>query len=103
MKKFDLEDVRHRTYMQKSRLESYRKLLEDPEKTKRLDAQECVVCYYSGKIGGAAMTDSECGLCDKTMHFGSTNVDRLCIECSKTHDLCKHCGADMNYKNRNKL
>jgi hypothetical protein len=103
MKKFDLEEVRFRTTMQKSRLESFRKLLEDPDKEKRLADQECVICYYSGKIGGAAMTDSHCGICDTTMHFGSTNVDRLCTVCAEKHKLCKHCGADMDYKNRNKL
>jgi len=103
MKKFDLEDVRYRTHMQKDRLESYKKFFDDPDKLKRLEEQECVICYYNSKFGGAAMTDSNCGLCETKMNFGSTNVDKLCTDCSKMHELCKHCGADINYKKRNKL
>ena len=103
MKKFDLEDVRYRTHMQKDRLESYEKFFTDLEKIKRIAEQECVLCYYNSKIGGAAMTNSDCGLCEKAMMFGSTNVDKLCADCAKNHDLCKHCGADINLKKRNKL
>lgn len=103
MKKFDIEEVRYRTMMQKSRLESYQKLLTDPDKIKRISEQECVICYYGSKIGGAAMTNSNCGLCDTVMRFGSTCVDKLCKDCADKHKLCKHCGADINYKNRNKL
>ena len=102
-KKFNLEDVRFRTYMQKSRLEDYARFLADADKTQRLSEQECIVCFYNTKIGGAAMTDSPCGLCEVTMHFGSTNVDRLCTNCSINHRLCKHCGADIELKGRNKL
>lgn len=102
-KKIDLEYVRYRTHIQRGRLESYFKITTDSDKVKRLAEQECIICYYNAKIGGAAMTNSQCGLCDVTMNFGSTNVDVLCDACSKAHSLCKHCGADMNYKNRNKL
>ena len=103
MKKFDLEEVRYITHIQKDRLETFQKYLSDPDQQKRLDDQECVICYYGTKIGGAAMTDSNCVICDTKMNFGSTNVDKLCTTCAKNHDLCKHCGADVNYRNRNKL
>lgn len=103
MKKFDLEAAQHRTIMQKSRMEDYAKYFSDPDKNKRILEQECILCYYDSRIGGAAMTDSNCLLCEKIMHFGSTCVDNLCQPCAEKHKLCKHCGADINYKKRNKL
>ena len=107
MKKFDLEDVKHTTYLQKERLKMHVKLTElylsDPEKERRLAKQECVICYYGTRIGGAAMTQSNCKLCDTTLQFSSTNVDRLCKPCAKEHGLCKHCSADIEYKERKKL
>lgn len=102
-KKLDLEAVRHRTYMQKSRLESYKKHIDDPDKKKRIEEQECVICFYGSKIGGQAITETNCSICETAMHFGSTNTDMLCKACAKDHTLCKHCGADINYKQRNKL
>ena len=75
----------------------------DPEKVKRVEAQECMVCYYyTGRIGGSAMTTAECGLCETTKTFGNTCVDVLCEECAKKHNLCIHCGGDMDMKQRRK-
>ena len=89
--------------MNQNRLKEYEKFFSDPDKEERLEEQECVLCFYGSKIGGAAMTRANCMSCDKQMGFGSTNVDHLCIECARAHRLCKHCNSDMEYKNRKKL
>lgn len=103
LRKLTLDDVNDKTYFKKRHLEYIKRYLEDPEKKERIKEQECVCCYYSSKIGGAAMTQTQCGLCEKEMYFGSTCVDALCQECAKNNKLCKHCGADMEYKTRKKL
>jgi hypothetical protein len=81
-------------------LERAKTLQTDTEKQERLKQQECVVCYYSQKVGGSAMTNSSCKNCEKEMLFASTYTDELCIECAIGESLCKHCGADIELKIR---
>lgn len=102
-RQFTIEDVTFKTQFNRNHLDGLKRYLEDPDKEKRVIDQECVCCYYSTKFGGAAMTTSQCGLCVKDMNFSSTCTDILCKECAHDHNLCKHCGADMDYKNRRKL
>lgn len=79
------------------------KIDEDPDKKKRLEKQECKVCFYqTSRIAGQSFTSTECSICDKEITHGNTDVDRLCQECAKAANLCKHCGADIEYKNRRK-
>jgi hypothetical protein len=75
-------------------------LQEDAEKKKRLATGECVVCFYSSRIGGSAITESSCQNCKKEMIFGSTCIDKLCSECAGKENLCKYCGADIDLKIR---
>jgi hypothetical protein len=78
-------------------------MLNDPRKDERLEKPECVFCFYYGdgrRIGGARCTTQECGLCDKSVHSGSTNVDVLCQSCAKANELCRHCGADLKLRVR---
>lgn len=107
MKKFDIEDIRFRTSMQKNRIADYinitEKLTTDPEKKQRLHAQECVCCYYISVMAGQGFTESKCYNCDVEMSFSTTSQDKLCDDCAKVFKACKHCGADINLKNRNKL
>lgn len=98
------------TFVQQDRLDATIKhaalISADAQKAERHAVAECVLCYtgYSnGRLGGARCTTVLCGLCDKELHFGSTCVDRLCLECAKAHGLCKHCGADVDLKQRRKL
>jgi hypothetical protein len=74
----------------------------DPRKVERLKKSECVFCFYirTERIGGAAMTTQPCGLCEREMHFCSTNTDAICEDCSRANDLCKHCGADIKLRAR---
>lgn len=75
------------------------RLRTDSARADRLAKQECKSCFYvAGKIGGAAMTNSSCGLCGKPLMFGSTCIDAICPECAKEHSLCKHCGGDLEMR-----
>ena len=78
----------------------YNQLTLDLDRKERMAAQQCVVCWKAGRIGGAAFTTRQCGLCDTTLHSGSTNIDVLCPECARRAKLCRHCGADLELKNR---
>jgi hypothetical protein len=102
-RQFTLTDVLNNSASKRRYIEGFKKYFEDPEKTQRIQDQNCIYCYYSGKIGGAAMTTCYCGLCKKEMIFGTTSTDALCRDCAKNHNLCKHCGADMEYKQRRKI
>lgn len=85
-------------------LERADRLKKDPEKKKRLSESLCKCCYYvdTMRVGGATITQIDCGICDKEMSFSNTCVDVICPECAKKHELCKHCGADIDLKNRRK-
>lgn len=65
---------------------------------------ECKACSYlfPDRIGGSAMTETVCGICEKPMLFGNTCTDVLCIECAELNLLCKHCGGDVDLKVRRK-
>ena len=79
------------------------RLKADPEKKERIEKCLCKFCYYSASgWGGAAMTNRPCGICESDELYSSTNTDTLCKECSSAHDLCKHCGADINLRVRRK-
>jgi len=87
----------------KDRLEWAKRLIEDAEKDERKQKQECVVCYFSKRVGGAMTTKVECAYCDRVMTFGNTCTDVMCIDCARKRRLCKHCGADIELKNRRKI
>ena len=106
-KNINLATISRSTYISKSMIESRVReaeaVINDSEKNKRLKQQECPACYYlRGRVGGAAMTTTECGLCGKIIHFSSTCVDVVCEDCAKRNNLCKHCGGDIECKQRGK-
>jgi hypothetical protein len=82
--------------------EAHRNMTEDPRKADRLKAQQCVVCFYplQRRVGGARCTSAQCGICQDVIHSGSTNIDVVCLDCGRTHDLCVHCGADIRLRIR---
>ena len=100
---YDLSTCLFRTAMMRDILNGYKRIVEDPDYHDRIINQECQVCYYGSRVGGSSMTITECGICNKEMTFGNTDVDVLCIDCAMNKRVCKHCGADMEYKNRRKL
>jgi hypothetical protein len=73
---------------------------QDVDKPKRLERHECKACFYSQRVGGAAITSRKCMCCDTSQTYGSTNTDVLCVKCAKEHALCKHCGGDLELRER---
>jgi len=76
----------------------------DLDRVARLEACECPSCFYiyHMRVGGAAFTTAECGLCKDEMTFSSTATDNLCLSCARENELCKRCGGDLEMKKRRK-
>ncbi len=73
----------------------------DPQKKERLEKGECRYCFYvPNRIGGASCTFRPCGICGDQIGSGNTCIDKLCKGCGKKHELCRHCGADVNLRPR---
>ena len=97
------DDVENATYYAKQRIDAVSRFalscLRDDQKKERHEKCLCPVCYYeSSRWGGAAITDTTCSVCQKEMNFSNTNTDKLCEDCAKKHDLCRHCGAGIDLK-----
>lgn len=76
----------------------------DTKREKRLAAHECQYCYYlAGRVGGAAMTQSNCRSCNVEHWNSSTCTDEFCEACAKKFGICRHCGADLDLKTRKVL
>jgi hypothetical protein len=87
------------------RRDALRKLDLDLDKEARLDARECLFCFYMARprIAGQAFTERPCGLCDKTIKHSNTAIGVICEACSDESGMCSHCGGDMNLKVRRKV
>ena len=83
-------------------LEGAANLTKDPESKKRLVEAKCKPCFYlyQARIGGAAITDRACGICDANKTFSSTATDPICHKCADNNGLCVQCGGDIDSKNR---
>lgn len=102
-KKITLYDVQWATQSARDRIDYHSKialrLLNDDEKQIRMTKSLCPVCYYSdSRIGGSAITHTNCSLCEKELCFSNTCTDKLCEICAMGKGLCKHCGAAVNLK-----
>ena len=100
-----LESIRQANAQQKQRLNYWRKQLlleeEDPQREKRLEESLCTGCFYEkSRIGGAAITFRQCAFCTEMLNSGNTNIDIMCRDCAKAAGLCRHCGCDIDMKNR---
>ncbi len=95
------EEVEYRTDRNKQysevALKKLKRFKKDPDWEKRLSVQECKYCYYinNNRIGCAALTESNCRICDKSIMFSSTVLDDCCESCAKEHGVCKHCLSKM--------
>ena len=76
--------------------------IEDPKRKERLAAAQCIICYGESRIAGAACSERPCGLCGVQLGSGSTDVNVLCRQCALDNQLCEHCGADIDLKDRRK-
>ena len=98
--------IERRNFDHKDRIRHYKgwleRVTEDSRRKQRLAEQECVICFEGSRIGGSAVTKWTCAFCGKQGWAGNTAVDVLCQDCATEHGLCKHCGADIDLKNRRK-
>lgn len=86
----------------KDRAQKYEEFQSDSGHDERLKQHLCKACFYlcRERIGGAALTNRECGICSTDMLFGSTATDPICFSCAKENGLCNQCGGDIDMKNR---
>lgn len=92
------------TEMARSRVKHVLELAEqistDARKAERLARHECKGCFYSSRLGGAAITQRACMSCAQMQTYGSTATDVLCMPCAQNGELCKHCGGDIEMRAR---
>ena len=74
----------------------------DTRKAERLARHECKACFYAGRIGGAAMTYRKCMSCGSDELYGSTATEVMGKAGVVKHDLCQHCGGDLEMRTRRK-
>lgn len=72
----------------------------DARKAERIARLECKACFYTSRIGGAAITYRPCMSCGSRECYASTATDVLCAPCATAGDLCKHCGGDRELRAR---
>ena len=75
-----------------------RDLGNDSDKEARILKQRCKACHYFSRMAGQAFTSQPCAACGTSQTYSSTNTDVLCMDCAKRHDLCKHCGGDLEMR-----
>lgn len=72
--------------------------LADEKRTGRRGQLECRVCFYlRGGIAGAAFTRGECKACGTAFDHPNTAVPDYCTGCASKHQVCRRCGADLDY------
>lgn len=67
---------------------------DDDKKFRRMIAL-CRYHYYidTSRIGGAAITTTNCQYCNEEVVFGNTCAGVYCEKCAKQLNVCRHCGA----------
>jgi hypothetical protein len=100
--KFDKCDLLNANCRRKEHVDSMRTKLtnydEDNDRKTRRSNQLCRYCYYVNRerIGGSAITVTNCRNCDKEISFANTCTDEFCPECATYLKQCKHCGGRMD-------
>ncbi len=92
--------IYNKTSMQYARYQEFTRMAldakADSKQKQRLAYHECKVCFYlSSRVGGSAITESNCTVCDAPISNASTNVDKVCRACAEKYRLCVHCGGDL--------
>ena len=101
-----LDRIRLATMTSSSRLRSLVKKVGDAyadSKAKvRRQQHECRTCFYidSGGIVCRAFTTYVCAGCKQEDKYPSTGVPVLCMACAETYELCRHCCADLECRER---
>lgn len=75
----------------------------DKDRTKRLAAQKCQLCYYEPRQQTNSGVRDNCKICNKLMTWGSSDIPALCKDCAKVNNLCIHCSASLELKVKKKV
>lgn|GEM_PF-6467825 len=65
-------------------------------KEMRFKDLQCDFCRSSPRLGGAAMTTSECKKCHRSEMYGSTAVPVYCRHCAFVGLMCQYCGDELD-------
>lgn len=82
------------------------RVLEDPERARRLELCLCPTCFYIDNMGfaGQAFTEWTCEACEKPQPmWPNTAHPKLCLECADRYGLCVRCLADLELRPRKKV
>ncbi|MFI5301436.1 MAG: hypothetical protein ACHREM_25395 [Polyangiales bacterium] len=107
--KLTIVDVRNATHFARQRKDRLTQmaleLLDDPRRSERLAARQCVVCFYGrdATIVGHGFTTWTCRGCDTSDRHANTGVPKLCDACSDKCGLCTQCCADLDLRDRKKV
>jgi hypothetical protein len=71
-----------------------------PRKGARLEAQECLECFYGSHVTTASMSSRPCADCPTVTVSGCGICAILCKLCAKKRKVCRICGAKMGTKPR---
>lgn len=94
--------VRSRDFVEIAVLRAERYKL-DPRRSQRLEAFQCIYCYYTPMIAGQAFTAYACARCGAEESHPNTAVPALCRKCAMDALLCQNCMSDLEWKKRRKL
>ena len=84
-------------YFNDKNVETMKKSIEDYEldnkKKKRIKECMCKYCTYINNkmIVMDAFFTTTCDICGKEVVSANSNVDKICLDCAKKNNLCKHC------------
>lgn len=97
--RFDRQLMLSHTQLAKARVEETlkraRNIEEDTQREARVERQFCKACHYFSRIAAQAFTTQPCACCGVPQTYSSSATDVLCMDCAQSHDLCKHCGGDL--------
>ena len=100
--KIDIVSITRANGSATSHIKQIREKLEAFDSEKSGINGNCKYCSYinTGRIGGCAITTKPCGVCGEDMTFSNTCTDAICKRCAEKNRLCRHCGGDIELKNR---
>ena len=107
LRKIDLWAIEHRTSIlkdwEKRILQCAEIINNDPHRQQRLTQQLCKKCFSGLGLAGQAFTKYYCGICEVELMNHNTNTPALCKDCAGKNNLCVHCAAQIDGKQKRKV
>lgn len=103
---FDLQRLRTCTYARAQRVKETRRNMArleiDADRSMRLQARECLCCFYlvGMRIAGQGFTEWKCMACGAQDVHSNTAVPHYCDKCADEMRICVRCGADQELAER---